>query len=105
MIAGFVKVCAVSELPAGEGRAVPVGDGVAAVFNVDGRFYAIDNRCAHRDGPLADGVLDGTTVYCPLHAWDWDVTTGVSGFDPSIKLACFEVRVEGNDLWVGPTSA
>jgi len=43
-----------------------------AVFNVDGVYYAIDNTCSHRGGPLGEGDLEGTVVACPWHAWRWD---------------------------------
>ena len=62
-----------------------------AIFNVGGRFLAVENRCPHRGGPLAEGIVFGTTVVCPLH----DLQTGTVA-DPSNSLPCvstFPTRV------------
>ena len=55
-------VAKVDEMPAGAGKVVFAGDKPIALFNVNGTFFAIDNTCAHRGGPLGEGDLDGTTV-------------------------------------------
>lgn len=62
----------VSDVP--PGSALLVGD--AAVFNVDGSCFATHDKCTHREGPLSDGALDGSTVTCPYHGAQFDVTTG-----------------------------
>ena len=49
---------------------------MVALFNVDGRFHAVSNRCPHRGGPLGQGFVDGAEVSCPWHNWTFDVTTG-----------------------------
>ena len=54
------------------------GDRDIAVFNVDGDFYALENRCSHEGGPLGQGMLFGSTVSCPWHFAEFDVTTGES---------------------------
>lgn len=88
------------EVPAGEGRVVEAGGKTLALFNVDGTFYAIDNTCSHRGGPLGEGELDGAIVTCPWHAWRWDVKTGANANNPAVKVACFPVAVEGGDVFV-----
>ncbi len=95
-----VRVAAVSDVPPGEGCVVEAGSQTLAVFNVDGRFFAIDNRCTHRGGPLGEGPLEGTVVMCPWHAWRFDVTTGANVNNPAVKVACFPIDVEGDALWV-----
>jgi nitrite reductase (NADH) small subunit len=72
----WIRVTAVSNVPAREGRAVSIGAREIAIFNLGDRFLAIDNRCPHRGGPLADGLLAGTSVVCPLHAWRVDLDNG-----------------------------
>jgi nitrite reductase (NADH) small subunit len=94
-----VRLASVEEIRPGEGRAVEVQGHTVAVFNVDGRFYAIDNTCPHRGGPLADGELDGTAVACPWHAWRWDVTTGANVNNPAVTIACFPVTVENGVIF------
>src|SRR5262245_36787752 len=93
-----VKIASVSDVPEGEGRAFEVGSRSVAVFNVDGRFYAIDNECPHRGGPLGEGDLIGTVVSCPWHAWRWDVTTGANVNNPAVKIACIPVVVADGDI-------
>ncbi len=96
----FVKVTAVSEVPAGQGKVVEVQGKQIALFNVNGKFCAIDNICVHRGGPLGEGDLDGTVVTCPWHGWQYDVTTGVSPVNPAAKVQSFPCKAEGNDILV-----
>jgi nitrite reductase (NADH) small subunit len=95
-----VKVAVVGDVPEGEGRVVEVDGRTLALFNVDGRFYATDNDCPHRGGPLGEGDLDGRVVRCPWHAWRWDVTTGANVNNPAVTIACFPVTVEGDAILV-----
>ncbi len=72
-----VRVAALAELPVGEGRAVRVGAREIALFRTaEGEVRAIAARCPHSGGPLADGIVSGDKVTCPLHAWKFDLTTG-----------------------------
>jgi nitrite reductase (NADH) small subunit len=91
---------AAGDVPEGEGRLVEAGGRSLAVFNLEGRYYAIDNTCPHRGGPLADGDLDGRVVTCPWHAWRWDVTTGANVNNPAVRVACYPVRIEGAEIVV-----
>lgn len=95
-----VRVATVGEVPEGQGRVVEAGTRALAIFNVGGRYYAIDNACAHRGGPLGEGDLDGALVTCPWHAWRWDVTTGANANNPAVKMACFPVTVDGDAIFV-----
>lgn len=71
-----------------------------AVFNVAGRFYAIDNSCPHQGGPLAEGWIDGTIVTCPWHAWCFDVTSGDMTMGGYTSVDTFDVRIEDGTLSV-----
>jgi nitrite reductase/ring-hydroxylating ferredoxin subunit len=71
-----------------------------ALFNVDGRFYAISNTCVHRGGPLGQGYVDGETVMCPWHAWTFNVRTGENVVNSELKMACYEVKVEDGQVLV-----
>jgi len=96
----FIKVAARTEVPEGTGTIVEVAGRKIALFNVGGVFHAIDNTCKHRGGPLGEGELDGVNVTCPWHGWEYDVTTGANLDDPNIKVACFAVRTDGDDILV-----
>jgi len=96
----FVTVAKVSDVKEGEGKVVEANGKTIALFNVDGKFYAIDNTCKHKGGPLGEGVCDGNIVTCPWHGWKYDVTTGVSPVNPQVKMDTFEVQVEGEEVKV-----
>jgi NAD(P)H-dependent nitrite reductase small subunit len=95
-----MKVAAVADVPEGEGRVIEAGELTLALFNVDGRFFAIDNRCVHRGGPLGEGSLEEQVVMCPWHGWRFDVTTGANVNNPAVKVACFPVSVEDGAVYV-----
>ena len=94
------KVAEAGEIGAGQGRVVEVEGRVLALFNVDGTFYAIDNTCPHRGGPLGEGDVEGRIVICPWHAWRWDVTTGANANNPAVKVACYPVSVGRDGVFV-----
>ena len=96
----LVKVASRSDIPPGQGKVVEAGGRTLAVFNCDGSFYAIDNTCQHRGGPLGEGSLSGKNVTCPWHGWEYDVTSGACSTDPSIKVQKFDVKVEGDDILI-----
>ena len=95
-----VLVAAVADIPAGEGRVVDAQGKAVALFNVDGTFYALDNGCPHRGGPMGEGDLEGTVAVCPWHGWRWDVKTGANANNPAVKLACFPASVEDGRVYV-----
>ncbi len=96
----FVKAAKVADIPEGTGAVVNVDGTDVAVFNVNGNFYAIDNTCLHRGGPLGEGILDDKIVTCPWHGWTYDVTTGQSTFNPNARVAAYKIKVEGEDVLV-----
>jgi nitrite reductase (NADH) small subunit len=72
----WIRISDCGSIPPREGRTVLVGDREVAIFNVGDRFLAVDGRCPHKGGPLADGIVAGDTVVCPLHAWKIDLACG-----------------------------
>ena len=94
----FVKVATLSEVAPGTGMVATVNDKEVAVFNVDGTFHVIDNVCKHRGGPLGEGELDGDTVTCPWHSWQYNVKTGVCMTKEGITVDKYEVRVEDGEV-------
>jgi len=96
----LTKVANTVDIEPGSGIVAEVNGKEIAVFNVDGSFFAIDNTCVHRGGPLGEGDLEGEVVTCPWHGWEYNVKTGVCTKNPSANLACFQVTVEGNEVKV-----
>jgi len=97
-MANYVKVASVSQVAPGSGIVASVNDKEVAVFNVDGTFYAIDNVCKHRGGPLGEGELDSDTVTCPWHGWQYNVKTGVCLTKEGITMDRYDVRVVNEDI-------
>ena len=98
-MAGFVKVAKTEDLAPGQGKMVEAGGKTIALFNVDGDYYAIDDTCTHKGGPLSEGELDGKEVTCPWHGAVFDVTTGELLGPPAMEgVACYKVRVSGNSI-------
>jgi nitrite reductase [NAD(P)H] small subunit len=93
----WVRIAYCRDIPLREGRAVKVGIREIAIFNLGDRFLAIENRCPHKGGPLADGIISGATVVCPLHAWKISLETGkgVNGPSTSSCVETLRTRVEG----------
>lgn len=89
-----VKLGSVSSIPPGEGRNFAVGGESVAVFHTRaGDVFAVQAECPHRHGPLADGLVGGTTLICPLHSWKFDLATGNALFgDCGVKT--YPVRVD-----------
>ena len=94
------RIASRREIADGTGKVVELAGKKIALFNVGGKFYAIDNECKHRKGPLGEGTLDGATVTCPWHGWEYDVTTGTSLDDENVKVGCYSVKLEGDDIFI-----
>ncbi len=99
-MAEFVKVASTSDLNPGQCKVADADGKPIALCNVNGTFYALNNACLHQGGPLGEGSMEATTLTCPWHAWQWDVTTGKSTVNPAMGVACYPVKVEGDDVMV-----
>jgi len=94
-----VKVAKTSDVPVGKAKCVEVAGQKVALFNVDGKYYAIADTCTHRGGPLSEGEVEGTAVTCPWHGASFDLTTGGAMNPPArVGVACFRVQVTGEDI-------
>jgi 3-phenylpropionate/trans-cinnamate dioxygenase ferredoxin subunit len=104
-------VATVDEIPAGERKIVSLAGRSIGVFNLNGEFFALRNRCPHQGGPLCEGRLwgaieaavpgeitfsrAGEILTCGWHGWEFDIRTGQSWCDPSrLRVRSYEVRVE-----------
>ncbi|MHB1847011.1 MAG: nitrite reductase small subunit NirD [Deltaproteobacteria bacterium] len=99
-MSSFLPALPFAELVEGKGRCVTVGGRDVALFRVEGRLFAIDNGCPHRGGPLSEGDVSGCLVYCPLHAWSFDLATGVSPGNPRARVETYPVRVTDGQVEV-----
>jgi nitrite reductase (NADH) small subunit len=99
----WIQITETENIPPREGRTVKIGALSIALFNTGEKFLAVENRCPHKGGPLADGIVGGTTVTCPLHNWRICLESGQvskgceAGLPP---VAQFPVRVENGLIYL-----
>ena len=87
-------------IPLGQGRCYVVGGQEIAVFRQrDGRLFATQNLCPHRQGPLAEGLVGNNKVICPLHGHHFDLNTGEGG-DPAECVRTYPVEEAGGKLFL-----
>jgi nitrite reductase (NADH) small subunit/3-phenylpropionate/trans-cinnamate dioxygenase ferredoxin subunit len=99
-MAEFRTVCRVGELAEGEGRTVEVGNKLVAVFRTADGYFAIDDLCPHMGASLSGGYVENGIVTCPWHAWRFRLADGAWADCPRIKIGCYPVRVEGDEVQV-----
>jgi 3-phenylpropionate/trans-cinnamate dioxygenase ferredoxin subunit len=113
-------IASVAEIPEGQRKLVQINGREIAVFNVNGEYFAIHDKCPHEGASLCKGVMvglvesttpgeyrfsrSGELLRCPWHGWEFDIRTGKSWFDPKhTKVRSFEVAVKpGAELAEGP---
>jgi nitrite reductase (NADH) small subunit len=106
------------ELPAGSRRIIKTDRGEIGIFNINGRFYALPNRCPHQGGPLCAGKVGGTllataesnweprwvqegeVIACPWHGMEFNITTGQCVGRRRVRIRQFPVRVVDGEVWV-----
>lgn len=96
----FQRAAKQNEIPAGTVREVHLGSLTIALANVDGKFYALNNSCLHRGGPLGQGELSGTVLTCPWHGWQYQVSTGQVTFNPEMRVDTYPVELRDDEVWV-----
>jgi nitrite reductase/ring-hydroxylating ferredoxin subunit len=96
----FVKVAKTFDVPVGKMKHVEVEGIEIMIANVEGKFYAVGDRCPHLNAKVSEGTLNKTIVTCPRHLSTFDVSTGrvISGTRSS--LPSYDVKVDGDDLLI-----
>ena len=99
----FVKIASLSDIPPGDMMSVRVGSEEILLVNLDGELHACDDICTHAYANLSEGDLEDGELVCPLHGAVFDVATGSAVTPPATEaLRKFAVRIEGDDVLVGP---
>jgi nitrite reductase/ring-hydroxylating ferredoxin subunit len=104
----FCYLCTVNELPVGKSRQFSVRsvketkEIQIAVFNVDGKYYCISNKCQHQGGPLSKGILDEEkkVVTCPWHGWKYSIIDGKAPHKGGDNVDSYETKVIEDKLYV-----
>lgn len=98
-MAQLIKVAEIKNVAPGTAIGVEAGGQKIALFNVDGKFYAIGDTCTHRGGPLSEGDVEGMQVTCPWHGAKFDLQSGnVLGPPAQKSVPYYKVVVEGEDI-------
>jgi NAD(P)H-dependent nitrite reductase small subunit len=96
----FRKVASTDQIPHDEGLVVIVEDREIAIFQCNGKYFAIENSCPHRGGPIADGELEGEIISCPWHAWPFDLATGKCTINNSAQLETYKLKIEEGEILI-----
>jgi nitrite reductase (NADH) small subunit len=108
--------CKVAELPLGTRKILDLAGKSIGIFNVDGKLFALHNRCPHMGGALCQGPwtgtalpsekftftygLEGHIIRCGWHGWEFEIETGQALVDPKLRARTYPVAVEGEDVVV-----
>jgi nitrite reductase/ring-hydroxylating ferredoxin subunit len=96
-MAQFIKAANTGDLQPGSGTLVELEGRRIALFNIDGNYYAIDDTCTHRGGPLSEGFVEGDHVTCPWHGAQYNIKTGAVLRPPAPQgVNKYNVRVQGS---------
>lgn len=96
----WIPVADTHLVPLKEGKRVLWGPYEVALFNLGGEYRAIDNRCPHKSGPLADGIVAGKSVFCPLHNWKIGLENGCATSGGEGQVRVYPVQVIGNKIYI-----
>jgi len=95
----WVDIAALEDVPQRGARVVKTAEGCVAVFRTAAdEVFALDNRCPHKGGPLAEGIVHGNSVTCPLHNWVFSLETGVAQGADEGQVATYPAKVEGGRI-------
>ncbi len=99
----WIEIGTVAAVPRRGARCVNTPHGKIAVFRtMEDKIFAIENRCAHRGGPLSEGIVHGASVTCPLHNWVYDLETGKALGADEGAVRTFPVQVIDGRILIAP---
>ncbi len=95
----WIDIAALDDIPQRGARVVKTSDGCVAVFRTaDDEVFALNNACPHKAGPLAEGIVHGKSVTCPLHNWVISLETGQAQGEDDGQVATYPARVENGRI-------
>jgi nitrite reductase [NAD(P)H] small subunit len=98
----WIRVCRIDDIPRLGARLIrrPYGANVALFRTATDAFFALEDRCPHRGGPLSQGIVFGERVACPLHNTNVELRSGCAVAPDKGRVVTFEVKVEGDFIYV-----
>jgi nitrite reductase (NADH) small subunit len=102
----WIEIGRLSDIPRRGARCVNTSSGRIAIFRtIADQVFAIDNRCAHKGGPLSEGIVHGGSVTCPLHNWVYDLETGEAQGADEGRVRTYAVEVVDGRIFMAPDIA
>jgi nitrite reductase/ring-hydroxylating ferredoxin subunit len=97
----IVEVAGIDELEPGQAKLIEVDGKEIALFNCNGKYFAIDNECTHVGGPLCEGELDDGKIICPWHGAEFDLKSGKAVAPPAEEdVRTYNVSIDGNTVMI-----
>ena len=102
MIGEWLDIGPVNQIAPGHARTLPVqgAEEIAVFHTLEGRFYALVNKCPHKAGPLSQGIVHGHVVTCPLHSWNISLKTGEALGDDRGCVPTIPLRVDAGRIYL-----
>ena len=98
-MSNWIDIAAIDDIPQRGARVVKTSEGCVAVFRTgDDEVFALNNACPHKAGPLAEGIVHGKSVTCPLHNWVISLETGMAQGEDEGSVATYPAKVEGGRI-------
>lgn len=96
-----IKIANTSDIPQGQARKVTLENGEEiALFHVGEKFYALKNACPHQGGPLSLGDIEGDTVVCPWHNWQFDLSDGTCIVGLAEGTTTYKIEIDQDSIYL-----
>ena len=99
-MSGWKKLLDCPNLLPQSGQVVMMEEKPVALFNIDGEFIAMDNKCPHRGGSLGDGEIEGDIITCPWHGWQFNCRTGKAVENDAIIVRTYEIENRSEGIFI-----
>jgi nitrite reductase (NADH) small subunit len=102
MIGDWLDIGPVDQISPGNARTLPVqgGEEIAIFHTLNNEFYALVNKCPHKQGPLSQGIVHGSVVTCPLHNWNISLQTGEALGEDKGCVPTIPMKVEAGRMYL-----
>jgi nitrite reductase/ring-hydroxylating ferredoxin subunit len=97
-----LKVADINEIPDGGSKIINIAGRRVALFRIKNQYFAMDNACLHRGGPLGEGEVKNYEVTCPWHGWKYNLIDGSFSMIPTLKVKTFKVRESAEGVFIEP---
>jgi nitrite reductase/ring-hydroxylating ferredoxin subunit len=96
----LIELGPASEIPDGDSIVYNLDAIDVAVYNIEGKYYAIGVNCPHAGVVITKGIIEGSIITCPGHGYKFDIATGKCLDDNELRLAKFDLKISHGILFV-----